>query len=425
MASEHGRAFPIAWALMKTRTIEAYNVVFKALKDHISDLSPKNIISDYEKAIRASVRQNFPNSKHIGCWFHFSQAIDRQSRKLGITHGEEGGCNVAKRLMATALLPHEVIPQAVQVIEQLVYSTPPAYQTKAIRLLQYFKDEWMRKVTPHAFSVFGQKNRTNNCQETLNRNINRTIVPQGNIWDFWEGLLALSVKEINYHDELSRGLECARPKKNKWLLQDISIARLQKKFVDERITLASFLTCASHRIARVVIPVEDRRGDNAEDVEDVELSSLDVVPGENQEQLLVVEDEGGAMDVEEEEPVDSQLKEYRMKKIFLEVHSILDCTLASFVDKQVEELMLDMEDREENTPSQPPLPECSICLTNTATRMAVPCGHFMGCSQCIVAHLQTPSYYKVGEELELEEIRLPIRCMRCMCLIGKLIRSFL
>ncbi|XP_039290697.1 uncharacterized protein LOC120352740 isoform X2 [Nilaparvata lugens] len=91
--------------------------------------------------------------------------------------------------MATALLPHEVIPQAVQVIEQLVESTPPAYQTKGKRLLQYFKDEWITKVTPHAFSVHGQKSRTYNCQESLNRNINRTIKTQGNTWDFW-GMVA-------------------------------------------------------------------------------------------------------------------------------------------------------------------------------------------------------------------------------------------
>ncbi|XP_039284300.1 uncharacterized protein LOC120351366 [Nilaparvata lugens] len=95
--------------------------------------------------------------------------------------------------------------------------------------MKYFKDEWMRKVTPHAFSVFGQKNRTNNCQETLNRNINRTIVPQGNTWDFWEGLLALSVKEINYHDQLSRGLECARPKKKQVAPSGYQYCKVAKK----------------------------------------------------------------------------------------------------------------------------------------------------------------------------------------------------
>ncbi|XP_054277091.1 uncharacterized protein LOC128996005 [Macrosteles quadrilineatus] len=99
--------------------------------------------------------------------------------------------------MVTALLPPCRILEALRVIESLVETTNDEYKSKAMRLIAYFKDEWIEKVTPAAFSVFGQKNRTNNCQETLNRNINRSITPQGNAWGFWGKLLAISVKETN------------------------------------------------------------------------------------------------------------------------------------------------------------------------------------------------------------------------------------
>nr|CAD7434477.1 unnamed protein product [Timema monikensis] len=60
---------------MKTQNIQAYEAVFIHLKMIIPSLSPKFIISDYESAIKVSVARHFPATKHIGCWFHFSQGV--------------------------------------------------------------------------------------------------------------------------------------------------------------------------------------------------------------------------------------------------------------------------------------------------------------------------------------------------------------
>lgn len=67
------QAFPIVFAVMESRTGTAYEEIFAYIKEVIPGLSPKVIVSDYEAAIKAAVNKQFPSTKHVGCWFHFSQ----------------------------------------------------------------------------------------------------------------------------------------------------------------------------------------------------------------------------------------------------------------------------------------------------------------------------------------------------------------
>ncbi|XP_039277249.1 uncharacterized protein LOC111044905 isoform X2 [Nilaparvata lugens] len=216
MATSHGRAFPIVWALMKTRSSKAYDVLLGEVKNHFPNMRPKVIISDYEKAIKKPLRDRFPESEHRGCWFHFTQAIERNARKIGIRkppmNEDDDGWRVAKQLMATALLPAGKVEEAVGVIEGFAENYIDSAKPK--KLIEYFKREWLVRVTPESFSVHGQANRTNNAQESLNRCINRAIRPQGSAWDFWSGLMQITTKEMNFFNQLSEGREFARKKKS-------------------------------------------------------------------------------------------------------------------------------------------------------------------------------------------------------------------
>ncbi|RZF38358.1 hypothetical protein LSTR_LSTR014320 [Laodelphax striatellus] len=108
----------------------------------------------------------------------FQQEISRNDA----VHND--GWRVARQLMATALLPPHRIEEAVGVIEGLAENCVEAEKPK--KLIAYFRNEWIMKVTPQSFSVHGQAERTNNSQESLNRCINRTVKPQGSAWDSWD-----------------------------------------------------------------------------------------------------------------------------------------------------------------------------------------------------------------------------------------------
>lgn len=41
-------------------------------------------MTDFESGLKVAIRQTFPNARHRGCYFHYSQAIIREVQKLGL-----------------------------------------------------------------------------------------------------------------------------------------------------------------------------------------------------------------------------------------------------------------------------------------------------------------------------------------------------
>ena len=50
----------------------------------IEVFKPDNILPDYESGFKAAVAKFFPESRHIGCYFHFTQAVIKKLRSLGL-----------------------------------------------------------------------------------------------------------------------------------------------------------------------------------------------------------------------------------------------------------------------------------------------------------------------------------------------------
>jgi len=42
------------------------------------------IVSDFESSSIAAVKQQFPSARHVGCFFHFCQAVWRRIQELGL-----------------------------------------------------------------------------------------------------------------------------------------------------------------------------------------------------------------------------------------------------------------------------------------------------------------------------------------------------
>ena len=81
----------MAWAYLEGKTAAHYRRVFRILKKKIRDLgyegldwNPAEIVSDYERGIITAVHSEFPDSKHMGCYFHFTQRIWKKIKKIGL-----------------------------------------------------------------------------------------------------------------------------------------------------------------------------------------------------------------------------------------------------------------------------------------------------------------------------------------------------
>ncbi|XP_039300138.1 uncharacterized protein LOC111057565 [Nilaparvata lugens] len=424
MASQFGRAFPILWALMRNRNAASYRKLFDLLKAEMPALKPTIVMSDYEAGLKEAVKLSFPTSRHVGCWFHYTQSIQRKAKKIGIRPGDNDEWSMAKQLMAIALLPPSRAQEATDVLS-LIYHTE-----KSRVLIDYFRKQWLGKVTPESFSVFKEPSRTNNAQESLNRCLNRLIKAQGNPWDFWAGIQTISIKEMNYFRNMSEGREGTRTLRTKWLLQDKNIKSAEEKLERGEMSISNFLSSMSHRVGVVDIANDDAEEEEAAVEHDlVSLGNLEEAPQQMEEAAtaeVVAPQEDYAADEFFAKEVDESLKEFKTKPTNFNPESPFEMCSRRFVEEQKDDLMKDLENAEGTSPSVKVV--CRLCTNFEATRVCLPCGHSLGCTECIKKLLICEQYLGMtmgdGSIEVFDQYPLPARCPICLCLIGKIQRVF-
>jgi hypothetical protein len=76
---------PCAWALMTSKSeylyCEILHVICVSLKYF---WKPVVVVIDYMRALLNSLRYQFPDSKIVGCYFHFRQGLQRKLAKFGV-----------------------------------------------------------------------------------------------------------------------------------------------------------------------------------------------------------------------------------------------------------------------------------------------------------------------------------------------------
>ena len=69
------KAVPLMWIMMKRRTKEAYESVFRFLKEKLPQKNIENMTTDFEAAIGIAARRVYKNINLRFCYFHFTQVI--------------------------------------------------------------------------------------------------------------------------------------------------------------------------------------------------------------------------------------------------------------------------------------------------------------------------------------------------------------
>ena len=82
------RKFPLVFAPLTGKTSDHYKAMLYILRENMETIEkvfkPDNILSDYESGFKTAVAEVFPESRHIGFYFHFTQAIIKKLRSLGL-----------------------------------------------------------------------------------------------------------------------------------------------------------------------------------------------------------------------------------------------------------------------------------------------------------------------------------------------------
>lgn len=118
------RCYPLAFILMQKNTYYSYNLIFRKLKLLFASCEISNFMTDYEAATRKALKRQFPNARISGCYFHYVKAINKASRRFGLSKDSKYETAIQK-ISALALLPNEFISKGFQIVndENVILNT--------------------------------------------------------------------------------------------------------------------------------------------------------------------------------------------------------------------------------------------------------------------------------------------------------------
>ena len=128
---------------------------------------------------------------------HFSQAVVKYVRKIGLTVAYNSNDVVRKciwSLTCLPLLPADAVEGAVADLETFAMTVPPVHLESIKKLFSYIRRQWLHSVGAQRLSVAGLPDRTNNGVENFHKQSKtRVKIAHPNLFVFLDHLRTLSV----------------------------------------------------------------------------------------------------------------------------------------------------------------------------------------------------------------------------------------
>lgn len=132
---------------MTHKSEKAYRQVFEYVNANLFDMKCASFMTDFERAIRGALRAVAPGVPCHGCWFHYSQALQRRSGTDGLTKylkNNKVAHLIYKKLRFLALLPAAKISLGFNILKQEALDLQ---HEKFNLYVEYVFDHWITKVS--------------------------------------------------------------------------------------------------------------------------------------------------------------------------------------------------------------------------------------------------------------------------------------
>lgn len=129
---------------MTRKTAESYKALFEYIEKEIFKLKPAEFMTDYEDGMRLAIKTHWPTVTIRGCWFHYSKAILKRCRKLGLAKllkENDNASAIKKQLAALPLLPAHQIEEGFTAVKKL--ATKKKLSKRFGRLFSYVRRYWL------------------------------------------------------------------------------------------------------------------------------------------------------------------------------------------------------------------------------------------------------------------------------------------
>ena len=156
---------------MSRRMKKDYRAVLCNIKDLLpNEIALQRVVMDFEVGMWSGVRSVFPGVMRQGCSFHWTQAVWRKTKELGLSrrYMEDVATHTyVRKIMALPFLPPEHIPAVFRHLEQ------KASTDNLESLVSYVRSTWIDGYfKPMNWSIFNQPHRTNNDVEGWHHRLN-------------------------------------------------------------------------------------------------------------------------------------------------------------------------------------------------------------------------------------------------------------
>lgn len=161
--------FPILYVLMERRVRAIYNVLLNYLKREIlgEEVVVVSVMADYERALRLAVKDIYPQTKLLGCWFHYAKAVYLKSRQIGLTGRLNVRYHIAQGVNMAMVLPliqQENFETGIDEVRNWMTDNVQGGEIEQIAtFIQYLRRQWSRANV----SVYKEDMRTNNYVESF------------------------------------------------------------------------------------------------------------------------------------------------------------------------------------------------------------------------------------------------------------------
>ncbi|XP_039299360.1 uncharacterized protein LOC111044042 [Nilaparvata lugens] len=354
---------------MKRKTEDSYRRILTYTKNQLLTWEIQSITTDFEIGLVNSVRNIFPDARHQGCWFHYTQAIWRHVVVEGLTnviHNNFDAKRVVKMLMTLPHLPpHQGPPHDDRVPPYGIvdglnainnYVDEGLLDHRLTRVIAYVRRYWVGVIGVESLSTFQAPRRTNNHLESFHT---RMLAAFGVNLDVWSFIRKLREVERSSFDDLQR-LDRDDPQRVRRARSDNNansdaIRMALRRLTRQEITLINFLTTVSHCADNLLERgfIQQHNG----------LQEAVVVDEEIIEWMLPVAGEEVVVAAENVRPP-ARRRRRRQQGV---------------LQRPIE--------AQQQPHAAPRLSNCVICLNNECTHIALPCGHICMCEECAEQNL--------------------------------------
>lgn len=194
---------PCVWSLMTSRNEYLYCEILHAVVVLLKyKWNPSAVTVDFEAALINAVKYQFPQSRIVGCYFHFQQALFRKMRNLGID--EESASAGCKKLRKLTRVRNTEIQATIDSLKRGTEMGKNCWTP----FWNYFSNTWMKKFPSNLWNISWSKDkqevkRTNNCLERYNRRMGEKFLnAHPNVFSF----VSVIREEESHYTNLCRGI---------------------------------------------------------------------------------------------------------------------------------------------------------------------------------------------------------------------------